>query len=274
MSRFDEKVLRRNLESLQLNFSAVNPQTRETYKVFAPPDLEEVRDRYARDETHPKLAEMLEGEAARRLYGAILLAEIDAEKSLEVLEKLSQEESLIKIQKLVGHGSTEIAVKFPARAFLQTGDIRRNFVEKLEKLNEWRTAITQEAAAKNLSADLENLPTAGQIFALAENPETATGIKNALLKLAEDSLLSKRFYAAVGLANIDEAARRKILESLLDEQTLLFTLKGDTGAKIPANQIAREMLAPPVEPPAQFKSQNVFGKIVGWFSKNADEDKK
>lgn len=261
------KILRQNLFLLGLNFNATDENTRDVYKRFTPPTLEEAQSyRESRDSVHPKLSEMIQGDAAMRLYAAILLKEVDREKSLDILNQLANDETKIKVQLLVGHGLTQVPVKYPARSFLKTGDIRKGFIEKAEILDKWKIAIHDEAKEKNSPPEIERLPTVAQIVDSDENAAESANLKNELLKLANDELISKRFYAAAALEDIDETGSRKILESLLDEETKLLILYGDIGQRLPASRIAREILYSEPSVETGFKSQNALGKFVEWLS--------
>lgn len=262
----DEKLLRQNLSLLELNFSALDAETRRAYKKFSPPQFEEVGEyKNSNNATHPLVEEMLAGDAAARLYAAILLSASDAEKSQSILEKLAGDSEIIKVQNLIGHGFSEIPVKYAAKSFLETGDIRAGFIEKAELLGKWKIAVALEAKEKNESFAMETLPTTEEVFEAANDAEKKNDLRQKMLDLADDRIVSARFIAAFVLQEIDETEAQKILENLTTEETSIPVLAGDIVNRIPANRIAsaiieNRQIAPDVR---QTDSPELIGRIFG-----------
>ncbi len=236
-----EKILRRNLFYLELNFSAVDPETRRTYRSFSPPTFVEAKKyQQSNNETHPLVIEMLAGDAAQKLYAAILLSEIDRLKSESLLTELAQSSEIIKVQNKVGHGLIEIPVKYAAQSFQKTGDIRTGFIETAEHLSKWKIAIAHEARRNNKPFAPEILPTAEEVFEASADRKSELHRK--MIELSDDEIISKRFFAASVLQEIDEPAARRILEDLQTNDTSVAVLFGDIMHEIPAREVASAIL--------------------------------
>lgn len=239
-----ERLFRQNLFLLELNFNALEPKTRRAYKRFEPPTAEEIVEyKNQHGDEHPKLAEMLKGDAAMRLYAAILLGEIDNSKSAEILRELEKDSAPVKIQNPVGHGFSEIPVKYAAQSFRQHGDIRKGFAEKNETLAKWKTAVEHEARKKNIAFDEKRLPTAEAIYEALSDAAEIQKISDAAASLADDPIIAARFYAAAVLEEIDRAAALRILENLRKEETPVLIFFGDITHEIPASEIAAALIA-------------------------------
>lgn len=232
-----ERLRRENLALLELNFSAIEPETRRAYKKFSPPAFEEVKSFHAQTGAiTPAAAEMLGADAAQKLYAAILLDEIDREISQKTLKELTESAEIIKVQNATGHGCVEIPVKYAARSFLLSGSVRRPFVEKVALLEKLKISITREAQAKNESFAPESLPTAAEIFDADENEKRE--LRGAMLEFANDTVISKRLFAAAVLEEFDAQAARAIFEDLRNNEEKIPFLFGDVLDEFPANRLA------------------------------------
>lgn len=249
------KLLKQNLFQLGLNF----PE-REL------PGLDEIIEYQKTHQIlHPKLEKMINDDAKSRLYAAILLSAIDKQKSREILQKLEEDSAIIKIQYLIGHGFVEVPIKFAARSFRETEDIRKGFIEKFERLERLKAAIEHEARNKNISINLENLPGLEDIL------EKRFDLKT-LENLAKDELVAKRFYAAELFFEIDETKAKQILEDLSENSTPVLVFFGDVAHEIPAKEIANDYLKklsgedyPPENQPADFAGR-LFNSIKSLFT--------
>ncbi len=238
-----EQLRRQNLSLLELNFSALDVETRRAYRNFSPPSFDEVeKHRESTGEIHPKVKEMLAGNAAQKLYAVILLSEIKGATSESVLKELAGSAEIIKVQNKIGHGLVEIPVKFAAQSFLKSGDIRKGLIEKAEQLEKWKIAAAHESKAKNKFFAPENLPSAEEVIEALEDENKKSELRRKMAALSGDEIISQRFFAATVLQEIDEAAARHILEDLQTNDTPIAVLFGDIMHEIPAREVALSIL--------------------------------
>lgn len=259
-----------NLSALELNFNAIEPVMRRVYKTFSPPHISEVEDYWKQKKSwHPLLQEMLNGNSAMQLYGAILLSQIDFSQATEVLEKLKTDSAKIKVQKKIGHGSFEVSVKHLAESFLKYKNIRLGYLQKFEKISLWQIAIFQEAREKRLPPEIENLPTIDEFYESQNNSLKKEELLSRTLLLRNDSIIAKRFYAAEILAEIDFAESQNILQNLTNEETPILVIFGDIATPIPAGEMALSILEnrqPKINVVIEEdESTNFFGKIKRLF---------
>lgn len=233
-----------NVFVLGLNFNKVDEKTRVPYKTIDIPKIEEIIEfKKTYNAIHPVVEQLMNGDAVMRLYAAICLLPIEEEKSNEILHKLTDDDTEIKVQHPIGHGFIEVPIKYPARSFLEHSDILIGVAGKKRELGKLLAAAYFESKDKSIDLEGSYFPSAEAIAnALEENPAELEKIKNALIEMAGDELVSKRFYAAVALRDVDNELSGKILISLLEEETEILSIEGDLGNRTPAKYIARSML--------------------------------
>ncbi len=270
--------LNNNLFVLGLNFNTLDPVTRETFKEFTPPTDKQAKTFYAENnEIHPLLLAMIASEdAAKKLYGAILLFEFDEAKATKVLQKLSADKTVIKVQKLLGFGSTNIEVKHLATSFLKTGDIHEGFLEKKEASDNWQLSIYRELDKRGSGKFKHStFPEFEEFWEGRENEAEREKLIEQIAGFADDEIISKRLYAAFLLKELNSDKGTEILESLLNNESMIPVLRGDIIHEFPAKELAAEMLYGPLsdEEIRQKNNQysgfhkNIINKIFGIFSK-------
>ncbi len=241
-----KKYLQDNLFALGLNFNSLDEETRKAYKTFEPPELQEVLDYKSQsDSVHPVLSEMLVSkDLAKKLYGAILLFEIDEQKAVDILKGFTDDETIIKVQNQIGHGSNNVAVKYLAQSFLETSSIRKGFLETKTVNDRWRISISQELK-KNNAKESESLllPNFENVWEAKDTADKREKLIKEITKLSEDRIISKRFYAAFLLGVLDSPKGMDILKTLLDSEATIPILLGDLVQDFPAKQIASEILS-------------------------------
>lgn len=269
-------MLEMELSAVSRNFREHNAQSGKSVQTFFPPTVEEVLDNYLQDpELRKKIDQMLDADAVKRIYAAVLLWNVDQPKAKDVLVKLSNDETRIEIQTGAGFSIIETTIGILARDYLSEQQIRGSNFSREETLNKWAVAISMEKRHLNQVFDEESLPKWKDVLEARENVDQLEKLRIDIDRLRNGDGVAEKFYAASLLQTIDEAESRKVLESLLTEKTKVGILSGDEMDNIPAYQVAEGMLNPErfnrTSEPA-----NPIARATKWleknfFSKNSDD---
>lgn len=262
-------LLESDLSALNTNFYERDTPPGKSVKTFSPPTLAEVENNYAQDsKLRENISELLDGsDAIKRLYAAVLVSEVDWEKARDVLEKLSDNATQVKVQARLGFSVVETTIAIPARDFLNERQIRGTNFTKEENLNRWAAAISKERHQSKREFDAGFLPKWKDVLDARENAGQMERLRAEIDRLKNGDGAAEKFYAAALLGAIDESESKKVLESLLTEKTEVLVGYGDLKHNMPANQVAESML----NLPTSFQTSapaNPIARATKWLEKN------
>lgn len=228
------------LNGLLVNFNRVDETTRRAFRFFEPPSAAEMSS-YSNDlAIQSKINEMLVGDAAMRLYAAVLLDRADKSRSAQIISELKNETAIIKVQKQIGHGVIEAPTGILAAGFEREGKIWSSSLRKIESLAGWELAIRHEERGGGESP-VRQLPKLWDVFAAQSDAEKMSRLEGEIETLLAKSAAHK-LYAAQLLAEIDEAKKRSVLESLKNDETPIIMVFGDIAEGVPASEVAAAIL--------------------------------
>lgn len=261
-------MLESSLSAIDDNFYERAPQTGERItRTFSPPTLDEVVDNYGQDANlREKIEQMLDADAIKRLYAAILLWEVDRTRAADVLGKSTFDNTKISIQARLGFSVIATTVGILARDFLSEQQIHGDNFTREEGLDNWALAVSTEKRELKQDFDKTYLPKWMNVLEAREDAEKLKKLRLEIDRLKNGDSVAEKFYAAALLNTIDESESKKVLESLLTETTEVSILSGDEMDNVPAHQVAENILNPekyyqPSEP------TNPIAQVTKWLEK-------
>lgn len=262
-------MLESSLSALDTNFYERGASAGKSVKTFTPPTLAEVTSNYAQDaELREKISVILTGsDPIKRLYAAILVSEVDWAKANDTLQKFTNDDTKLFIQARLGFKIVETKIAIPARDFLTERQIRGENFSKEEILSDWATAVWNEKKESKQNFNKDSLPKWKDVLDAREDAAKMEKLRTEIDRLKNADGAAEKFYAAALLNTIDKEESRKVLESLLTEETTVLILSGDEADNIPARQVAESMLNPrtsfQTSPPS-----NPIARATKWLQKN------
>lgn len=262
-------MLESSLSAIDANFYERAPLTGERIgRTFSPPKLDEIVGNYAENpDLRGKIQEMIDGDSIKKLYAAILLWKVDPAKATNILENLTDDDTKLSVQAQLGFSIVETTVEILALDFLSEQHIYGSNFSKEEHLNRWALAVSTEKKESKREFDKKSLPKWNEVLEARRDAGKMELLRERIEHLKNSGAAAEKFYAAVLLNTIDKEESRKVLESLLTEETNVLILAGDEADNIPARQVAESMLNPQTSfhtsPPT-----NIFARATKWLEKN------
>ena len=241
---------------------------------FFPPTLERVFADYPHNEAlRREIAEMLSGDSIEKLYAAILLWKVDRPQAGKVLEELKNDAAPLRLPRTGGMGLIESSVKAAALDFPVGESVLGDNWSQAEKLSNLADSVSKQAMTEGKTLEEGPLPKWIDVLDARGNSEKEQALLSEIEKL-KTGTASEKIYAALLLKGLDNPEYKEILESLLEDETIVVYRSGDLEIPSPAKMVAGFFLdlKLPGAPPKNMIA-GIFDRISEIFDKGNKENK-
>lgn len=233
-------------------------------ETFSAPSLDSVLAEYQSDAgLREEIESLSNAGAVSRFYVAVLVSAVDKAKSDQLLESLTNDQTRIRFQKSIGHGTIEFPLYLAVKDFINDENSQPENLLRAESLDNWKLSVSmeKEKSDDNISA----LPSYEDVFEAQTDREKMIRLNRKVESLKTGSVAEK-FYAAAVLRYFNETEAREILEKLVDEPAEVAVLQGDIMMKLPASQLAAELLGRDASNEKSAETQNPLARFFKWLS--------